>query len=147
MKGDDTAAATSVATDSHGRSTGVAQTASDFTSVTARTEARHGGLTNATGMVEPDPLTLTWYSSATQDRDISEDPMVEEFAASLVGSQIIAWPSLEHLPSTSATLQLLNETPAVAAPQLEGCHHRCLIQKLGVAEVDGRCSREGHATI
>ena len=86
LKGYDTAAATSVATDSHGRSTGAAQTASDFTYVAAGTEARHGGLTNATGMVEPDPLTLTWYSSATQDRDISEDPMVEEFAASLVGS-------------------------------------------------------------
>ena len=108
--------ATSVATNSHGRSTGAAQTASDFTSVAAGTEARHGGLTNATGMVEPDPLTLTLYPGATQDRDISEDPMVEEFTASLVGSQIIVWPSLEHLPSTSATLQLPDEAPAVAAP-------------------------------
>ena len=83
---------------------GPAQTASDFTSVAAGTEARHGGLTNATGMVEPDPLTLTLYPGATQDRDISEDPMVEEFAALFFGSQIVAWPSLEHLPSTSATL-------------------------------------------
>ena len=58
----------------------------DFTSVAAGTEARHGGLTNATGMVEPDPLMLMLYPGATQDRDISEDPMVEEFVASLVGS-------------------------------------------------------------
>ena len=67
-------------------------------------------------MVEPDPLTLTLYSGAMQDRDISEDPMVEEFAALFFGSQIVAWPSLEHLPSTSATPQLPDEAPAVAAP-------------------------------
>ena len=67
-------------------------------------------------MVEPDPLTLTLYPGATQDRDISEDPMVEEFVASLVNSQIVTWPSLEHLPSTSATLQLPDEAPTVAAP-------------------------------
>ena len=73
--------------------------APDFTSVAAGTEARHGGLTNATGMVEPDPLTLTLYLGATQDHDISEDLMVEEFAASLVGSQIIVWPSLERMSS------------------------------------------------
>jgi hypothetical protein len=46
---------------------------------------------------------LMLYLGATQDRDISEDPMVKEFVASLVGSQIVAWPSLERLPSTSAT--------------------------------------------
>ena len=76
--------------------------APDFTSVAAGTEARHDGLTNATGMVEPAPLTLMLYSSAMQDHDISEDPMVEEFAASLVGSWIVSWPSLERLLSPSA---------------------------------------------
>ena len=65
---------------------GPAQTASDFTSVAAGTEARHGGLTYATGMVEPDPLMLTLYPGTMQDRNISEDPMVEEFIASLVDS-------------------------------------------------------------
>ena len=94
--------ATSVATNSHGRSAGATQAAPDFTSVVAGAQARHSGLTNETGIVEPDPLTLTMYPGATHDRDISEDPMVEEFAASLVGSRIVAWPSLEHLPSPSA---------------------------------------------
>ena len=70
-------------------------------------------------MIEPDPLTLTLYPGATLDRDILKDPMVEEFAVSLVDSQIVAWPSLEHLPSTSVTPQLPDEAPAVAAPQLE----------------------------
>jgi hypothetical protein len=78
-------------------------------------------------MVEPDPLTLMLYPGATQDHDISEDPMIEEFAASLVGSQIIAWPSLERLPSTSATPQLSDEAPAVAAPQLEDALASCVL--------------------
>ena len=95
--------AISVTTDSHGRSTGAVQAAPDLSSVAAGAQARHGGPTNETGIVEPDPLTLTRYPGATHDRDISEDPMVEEFTASLVGSQIIVWPSLEHLPSTSTT--------------------------------------------
>ena len=94
---------TSVAIASHGRSIRAAQTAPDFTSVAAGAQARHGGQTNKTDIVEPNPLTLTLYPDAMHDRDISEGPMVEEFAASLVGSQIVAWPSLEHLPSTSAT--------------------------------------------
>jgi hypothetical protein len=59
-------------------------------------------------------LTLTLYPGATHDHDISEDPMVEEFIASLIGCPIVVWPSLEHLPSTSATPQPLEE-----APQLE----------------------------
>jgi hypothetical protein len=65
-----------------------------------------------TGIVEPDPLTLTLYSGAMHDRDISEDPMVEEFVASLVGSPIVVWPSLERLPSTSVTPSLRTRPPA-----------------------------------
>ena len=45
-------------------------------------------------IVELDPLTLKLYPGATHDRDVSEDPMVEEFVASLVGSPIDVWPSL-----------------------------------------------------
>ena len=54
--------------------------------------------------------------------------MVEEFVASLVGSQIIAWPSLEHLPSTSVTPQLPDEAPAAAAPQLEDAVASCALR-------------------
>jgi hypothetical protein len=45
--------------------------------------------------------------------------MLEEFATSLVGSRIVAWPSLERLSSPSALPQLQDEAPAVAAHQLE----------------------------
>jgi hypothetical protein len=69
---------------------------------------------------------LMLYLGATQDRDISENPMAKEFAASLVGSQIVVWPSLERLPSTSATPQLPDEAPAVAAPQLEDAVASCV---------------------
>jgi hypothetical protein len=74
----------------------------DYTSVAAGAQARHGELTNEMGIIEPDPLMLTLYLNAMHDRDIMEDPMLEEFAASLVGSRIIAWPSLEHLSSPAA---------------------------------------------
>jgi hypothetical protein len=50
-----------------------------------------------------DPLMLAQYLGDTHDRATTEDPMVEEFAASLVGSPIVAWPFLECLPSTSVT--------------------------------------------
>jgi hypothetical protein len=56
------------------------------------------------GIVESNPLTLTLYPGIMHDRDISEDPMVEEFAASLVGSRIVAWPFLERLSSPLAPL-------------------------------------------
>jgi hypothetical protein len=73
-----------------------------LTSVAAGAQAGHGELTNETGIVEPDPLTLTLYPDATHDRDFTENPMIEEFVASLVGSRIVAWPSLECLLSPSA---------------------------------------------
>ena len=57
-----------------------------FTSVAAGAQVGHSALTNETGIIEPDPLTLTLYLDATHDRDITKDPMLEEFAASLVGS-------------------------------------------------------------
>jgi hypothetical protein len=57
-------------------------------------------VTNKTSIVEPDPLTL--YPDTKHDRDITEDPMLEEFAVSPVGSLINAWPSLERLLSPSA---------------------------------------------
>jgi hypothetical protein len=69
--------------------------APSFTSVAAGAQAWHGELAKETGIVEPDPLTLTLYTDATHDRDITEDPMLEEFTASLVGSRIVAWLSLE----------------------------------------------------
>jgi hypothetical protein len=96
--------ATGVATDSHGRSTGATQTTPDSTSVATGALAGHGELTNETGIVEPDPLTLTLtlYSDATHDRDIMEDPMLEEFAASLVGSWFVVRPSLECRSSPAA---------------------------------------------
>jgi hypothetical protein len=83
--------------------TGAAQATPNFTSVAARTQAWHDGPTDATGIAVPDLLTLTLCPDATHDRDISEDPMVEEFVALLVDSHIVMWPSLEHLPSTSVT--------------------------------------------
>ena len=101
-EGGDIAAATSVATDGHGRSAGAAQTTLDFTSVATGALAGHGELANETGIVDLDPLTLTLYPDATHDRDITEDPLLEDFAASLVGSRIVAWPSLECLLSPSA---------------------------------------------
>jgi hypothetical protein len=102
--------------DSHGRSAGAAQTALDFASVAAGAQAGHSELTNKTGIIEPDPLTLTLYPDATHDRDITEDPMVEEFVASLVGSRIGMWPSLERLSSPSAPTQLQDEAQLAAAP-------------------------------
>jgi hypothetical protein len=63
-----------------------------FTSVTAGTQAGHGELTNETGIVEPNPLMLTLYLNATHDCNIMEDPIIEEFAASLVGSRRMAFP-------------------------------------------------------
>ena len=88
-EGGNTTIATCVTTDSHGRSAGAAQAALDFTSVVTGAQAGHGELTNETGIVEPDPLMLMLYMDATHDRDITEDPMLEEFAASLVGSRIV----------------------------------------------------------
>jgi hypothetical protein len=88
----------------------------DFTSVAAGAQAWHGGLTNVTGIAEPDPLMLMLYPGDTHDRDISEDPMVEEFVVSLVGSPIVTWPSLECLSSTSMTPQLSDEASVVAPP-------------------------------
>jgi hypothetical protein len=67
-------------------------------------------------MVHPDPLTLTLYPDTTHARDITEDLMLEEFAALLVSCQIIAWPSLEHLLSSPVAPQPQDEAPAVAAP-------------------------------
>ena len=72
-----------------------------FTSVVAGAQAGHAELTNETGIVEPNPLTLTLYSDATH-RNIMENPMVEEFVALLVGSRIVVWPCLEWLMSPSA---------------------------------------------
>lgn len=64
-------------------------------------QAEHGELTNETSFVEPDPLTLTLCLDVTHDRDIMEDPMLEEFAAMLVGTQVVTRPSLERLRSPS----------------------------------------------
>jgi len=105
-EGGNTTIATCVTTDSHGRSAGAAQAALDFTSVVAGAQVGHSELTNETGIVEPDPLTLTLYLDATHNRDITEDLMVEEFTALLVSSQIIMWPSLERLSSPSVPTQL-----------------------------------------
>jgi hypothetical protein len=116
LKGGGTIAATSVATDSHEWSAGAAQTTPDFTSAAVGAQAGHGELANETCFVKPNPLMLTLYPDATHDRDISEDPMVEEFAASLIGGRIVTWPSLERLLSPSALPQLQDEAPAVVAP-------------------------------
>ena len=59
------------------------------------------------------------YPDATHDPEITEDPMVEEFTASLVGSRIVVWPSLKHQSSPLAPTQLHDESPAAAAYQLE----------------------------
>ena len=48
---------------------------------------------------ELDPLTLTPYLDAMHSRNITKDPMFEEFTASLASSRIIAWPSVERLSS------------------------------------------------
>lgn len=53
------------------------------------------------GNIEPDPLKMTLYPNATCGCNITEDPMVKEFIASL-----IAWSFLEHLLSPSVPLQL-----------------------------------------
>ena len=82
---------------------GAAQTAPVFTSVAAEAQPGHGELSSETVIVQLDPLTLTLYPDAMHDRDITEDLMLEEFAALLVGSRIIAWPSLELLSSPTAS--------------------------------------------
>jgi hypothetical protein len=61
---------------------------------------------------------LKLYPDATHDRDIKEDPMLEEFTASLVGGRIVGWPSLECLLSP-LTPQQQDEAPVVVARQLE----------------------------
>jgi len=58
---------------------------------------------------------LTLYSDATHGRDITEDPILEEFAASLASSRIVAWPSLERLLSPPVVPQPQDEAPVVAA--------------------------------
>ena len=55
------------------------------------------------------------YSEATHGRDIMEDPMLEEFAASLATSRIVARPSPERLLSPLVAPQE-GEAPAVTAP-------------------------------
>jgi hypothetical protein len=50
-------------------------------------------------IVQPNPLTLILYPDATCGHDITKDPMLEEFAASLASSRIVAWPSLKRLLS------------------------------------------------
>ena len=45
--------------------------------------------------------------------------MLEEFAASLASSRIVAWPSLERLLSPPVVPQPQDEAPVVAATQLE----------------------------
>jgi hypothetical protein len=64
-------------------------------------------------------LTLTQHPDATHGRDITEDPMLEEFAASLASSRIVTWPFLERLLSPPGALQLQDEAAAVTAPQLD----------------------------
>ena len=86
----------SVAIDSHGWSAGAAQAAPAFTLVAAEAQRGHGELSSETGIVQPNPLMLTMYPDATHGRDITEDPMLEEFVASLASSRIVAWPSLER---------------------------------------------------
>jgi hypothetical protein len=68
------------------------------------------------GIVQPDPLTLMLYSDAMHGRDITEDPMLEEFVGSLASSRIIVWPSLERLLSPPVAPQLQDEAPTVMAP-------------------------------
>jgi hypothetical protein len=110
----------SVTTDSHGQSARATQTALDISSVATGAQAGRGELTNEMGIIEPDPLTLTLYPDAMHDHDIMEDPMLEEFTASLIGNRIVTWPSLEHLLSpTALSPQLQDEASVVATPQLE----------------------------
>ena len=59
------------------------------------------------------------YSDATHGRDITENPMPEEFTTSLASSRIVAWPSLERRLSPPVAPQLQDEAPAVTPPQLE----------------------------
>lgn len=47
-----------------------------------------------------------------------KDPMLEEFAASHIGNQIIVWPSLERLASAMAALQLEDEDLMVVSYEL-----------------------------
>jgi hypothetical protein len=62
---------------------------------------------------------LKLYPDATHGRDITEDLMLEEFAASLASSRIVAWPSLERLLSPPVAPQLQDEALTVTAPQME----------------------------
>jgi hypothetical protein len=59
----------------------------------------HDELSSETDIVHPDLLTLMPCPDATHGRDIMEDPMLEEFTASLASNRIVAWPSLELLLS------------------------------------------------
>jgi hypothetical protein len=56
-----------------------------------------GELSSETGIARPDPLTLTLRTDATHVRDITKDPMLEEFAASLTNSWFAAGAFVERL--------------------------------------------------
>jgi hypothetical protein len=64
-------------------------------------------------------LTLTLCPDATHVRDITKDPMLEEFAASLTNSWFTAGASVERLVSPLVAPQLRDEDPTIAATQLE----------------------------
>ena len=62
---------------------------------------------NGTRLLWVDPLMLAmWPHDVFLVRDIIDDLMLEEFAASLAASRIAMRPSLEHLASTLAATQL-----------------------------------------
>ena len=62
---------------------------------------------NGTRLLGVDPLMLAmWPHDVFLVRDITDAPMLEEFATSLGTGQIVTCPQLEHLASTPAATQL-----------------------------------------
>jgi hypothetical protein len=75
-------------------------------------------LSSGTGIAQPDPLTLTLYPGTAHVRGITEDPMLEEFAASIASTRLITGPSFERAMSPPMAPSLQDEAPTMAAALL-----------------------------
>jgi hypothetical protein len=124
-KGDDTATATNVANDDHGRSAGATQATPDYTtSASADHASKPPSSTAALCFLEPDPLALAMCVSAGPPAlVISFDSMLEELAAALVVSRSlevasprIAEPSLA--PAAPSPQPSVQELPQLMPPRV-----------------------------
>jgi hypothetical protein len=79
---------------------------------------RPDDLSSGTDFAQPDPLTLTLCPGAAYVRDITEDPMLEEFAASIVSTRLVTGPSSQRAVSPPVATPLEDEAPKMAAALL-----------------------------